>query len=124
MQHIIEYGGLAHKQCLYEVLAGDLAGFARHRIASHVVERALDSSNPMVSALLAEEALRDPQALVTLACNRQSQFVVRRLLNLPTPQGEAVRAVLHADLTQLQSSKYGSRIVDALAAQAASKAGA
>ncbi len=78
----------------------------------------------MPSLFSRNEALRDPKALVTLACNRQSQFVVRRFLNLPTPQGEAVRAVLHADLNQLQSSKYGNRIVDALVAQAGRKAGA
>merc|ERR1712224_337210 len=108
MQHLIEYGTPRHRQWVYEVLAGALPSFARHQIASHVVEKALDSTDPAGCALLSKAALRDPQVLVGLACGRQSQFVVRRLLRLSKPHSEMVRSVLLVHLGSLQSSKYGS----------------
>lgn len=115
IQHLLEYGSPAQQEKICTLVAGDLLNLAKHRIASHVVEKAVDASDFTASSLVAQSALIQEGALLALACNRQSQFVAQRLAKRPGAQGDAIRCALHANMQQLKASKYGSRIVESLA---------
>merc|ERR1712193_217270 len=122
VQHLLEYGNPSQQHEICSVVAGDLLNLARHRIASHVVEKAVDASNLAASSVVAQAALHQQGAILSLACNRQSQFVAQRLSKRTGKEGHAVRCVLCADLEKLKESKYGSRIAASLATYLGAKA--
>jgi len=106
------------------MVASDLLSLARHRIASHVVEKAVEASDFAASSVVAKAALSQQGTLVTLACTRQSQFVAQRLMKRAGEEGHAARCVLFSNLQQLKESKYGSRIAESLATFLSAMAGA
>merc|ERR1711977_534498 len=112
VKHLLEYGSPAQQQKICTMVANDLLGLARHRIASHVVEKAVDASDFAASSLVIQAALNQQGALLELSCKRQSQFVAQRLARRPGAEGDAVRCILYANLEQLSKSKYGSRVAD------------
>jgi len=124
VQHLLEYGNPSQQHEICSMIAGDLLKLARHRIASHVVEKAVDASNLAASSLVVQAALHEQGAILSLACNRQSQFVAQRLLKREGKEGHAVRCVLCANLEKLNQSKYGSRIAASLATYLGATAGA
>lgn len=124
IKHLLEYGSPAQQHTICNMIANDLLGLSKHRIASHVVEKAVDASDFDASSLVAQAALNQPGALLELACKRQSQFVAKRLANRPGAEGHAVRCVLCANLDQLTKSKYGERLAEMLATFLGATAGA
>jgi len=113
VQHLLQYAGESHRTQMCSMVADDLLNLCRHRVASHVVEQAAEALEG--GALIAQAALKEEGVLVSLACNRQSQFVAQRLLKRPDAEGESVRQVLAVNMDQLKDSKYGSRIAEPLA---------
>jgi len=124
IQHLLEYGTPAQQCRICTVVASDLMSLARHRIASHVVEKAVEASDFAASSLVAKAALSQQGTLVMLACTRQSQFVAQRLMKRAGKEGHAVRCVLCSNMQQLKESKYGSRIAESLATFLSAMAGA
>lgn len=116
VQHVFEHGLFEHRMHIAKVLAADLECIGRHRSGSHVVEKVLLSPDPAPRAVIVETAVQAPDILVSLACNRQSKFVIQHFLKIPGRYGEMVRSALIATESQLRSSKYGSHVADALAA--------
>lgn len=74
VQHILEHGTQTHRSQVAEVLNQDLLNLSRHRIASHVVEKALLMCSPDDKSALRQQIQEHQQQLIGA---RYSSFVVR-----------------------------------------------
>lgn len=84
VQHILEHGTDAHRSHVATVLKKDLLNLARHRIASHVVEKALLMCSLDDRHAICEEIRKNQQQLIGA---RYSSFVVRVALGLDRKRG-------------------------------------
>jgi pumilio RNA-binding family len=113
VQHIFEYGSKAHCNQIISAMSftGDIVSLAQHRVASNVLERALEKCGPQGQQALVCGVLSNPSGLLTLGCNRYGSFVVRRLLDVCTPtQREEALCQLRAGASQLRTSKFGKHL--------------
>ena len=62
MQHTLEHGTVLQKQLLCEAMLPDIGRLARHKVASHVVERALLHSGPEERRQLKEAMASNAEA--------------------------------------------------------------
>lgn len=126
VQSIMEHGSPARKWAIFErLLSADMPVLAKHRSASHVVQKALDYADKghqdrIITALLQDE--RPECTLIQVACNRYGSFVLETLALKEKwpPQASIspacgpslwkVRARLEEDLLALGTSIYGRKV--------------
>merc|ERR1711939_364307 len=107
IRHILEHGTAEHRRKIAQALLRDPMGFASHRTASCVVEKALTYCDAKERGALLRVFLRDVDSVVRLACGRYGSYVAKALASLPGEQGGESRSLLVQALPRLQDSKYG-----------------
>jgi len=113
MQHIFEHGGsLAWQGQIVEQIVSVLPHLAKHRTASHVVQKALQFCDEamqykLVSALLNAEG---EDSLVEVGCSRYGSFVVEELAGIQACS-QRVCEILEAGLPRLAENQYGKRAI-------------
>jgi pumilio RNA-binding family len=114
IQHILEHGAPKHQeQAVLALIDIGIPFLARQRVASNIVERAVQHTGPKGQHLIAESILQKPGALVEMAGSRYGSFTVRHLLEKITE--EALRSELLKRLApaapKLRTSKHGRQVL-------------
>lgn len=112
MQHIFEYGSGAMKAQIVEQVVDDLPHLSKHRIASHVVQKALgfcgeDLQQILLSALMRGEG---DESIVALGCTRYGSYVIASLANNQVYHKDVCER-LQDSLSQLAQDQYGVRVI-------------
>lgn len=113
VRHILEFGLEEHKHRVAIAILPNVTWYAKHRLASHVVEAALRSCALEDQRVIAEALLAYQQVSV-LATNRFGHHVVQALLALPQPAKQQAEHALRQVEQQLKHSKLGNRILQLL----------
>jgi len=115
VRHLLEFGLPEHRHKIASALSADVMGYSKQRYGSHVVEAALKYCSAEDQQELAQKLLSTGDELTSLASNQFGHHVMRALLRVPP--GELRREVVDAIrplAAQLQSLRYGKRILQAL----------
>jgi len=112
IQHIFEHGSQTWKDSVTKQITGTVSILAKHRTASHVVQKALDhgaeqNQRTLVLALMRGEG---EESLVDVACSRYGSYVVEQLDDISAYSGE-VRQLLKDGSSRLAESQWGKRIL-------------
>lgn len=112
MQHIFEYGSDSMKAKIVEQVVDEIPHLSKHRIASHVVQKALgfcgkDLQQILLSALMRGE---DDDSIVSLACTRYGSYVIASLANSPVYHKDVCQ-LLQDGFSQLSQDQYGVRVI-------------
>merc|ERR1712151_1292646 len=94
-------------------LVGDLQRSVRHRFASGVMVQALTQCPPEEVEGLAAGILREPGAVVALACHTFGVHVVRALLDTPAWRRQVAEQVSRAS-KRMMKDKYGRAVLEEL----------
>jgi hypothetical protein len=115
IQHIFEHGQSAWKAMIVEQIIKTLPTLAKHRTASHVVQKALQHSGEEMqqSLVLALVHAQGDDSFVEVACSRYGSFVVEEMTSIQA-YGDLARAKLQASRVHLGESQYGKKLVDKL----------
>lgn len=109
-----------HRVRIATALRADLAGHARHRCASHVVEAALEYCAEEERRLFVTELLGPGVCnLVDLAQSQYGSFVLKAVLRLQGPHQDEAWRKLKESAEIIESSKYGQRLLKDLNTQPA-----
>merc|ERR1719213_467958 len=121
VQHVLEYGCQENRtRVIQAMINGDVCMLAQHRVASNVVERALDRGNLDGQRAIAGALLMVPPTLLMMSCSRYGSFAVRRLLDVVSgPLHDQAICQLAAGFAQLKASKYGKQLAEKVHACAA-----
>lgn len=112
IQHLLEHGTDEQRRCMVHVtLLHDVLGFACHRTASNVVERALLHCCPEDRQEILCILMHDLATFTELACSRYGSYVARVLIGLVGDEGAAARSLAAAASPSLGESKYGKRVL-------------
>jgi hypothetical protein len=113
VRHILEFGMPAHKHRIASALLPQAAWYAKHRLASHVVEAALRTCSSDDQHALAETLLTG-QHIAVLATNQFGRHVVRALLQLPGALKEETEHAVRQVEDQIRYSRFGKNILQML----------
>jgi hypothetical protein len=116
IRHCLEFGLSGHRHWIAQALCADLLVTARHRFGSRVVQTALQFCQPDDQDAIATGLLQDTEQLMMLAKALSGRHVVKALLRMPRGQRQRAASILRPGAAQLQASKYGKPVLDALAA--------
>eukprot|EP00746_Dinoflagellata_sp_MGD_P033010 gnl/MRDRNA2_/MRDRNA2_178630_c0_seq1.p1 gnl/MRDRNA2_/MRDRNA2_178630_c0~~gnl/MRDRNA2_/MRDRNA2_178630_c0_seq1.p1 ORF type:complete len:519 (+),score=99.16 gnl/MRDRNA2_/MRDRNA2_178630_c0_seq1:92-1558(+) len=114
VQHIMEHG--APRQRIQVVLALKRVGIsnlAQHRVASNIVEKAVEHGDADAHQLLATAILEDRGSVVALADNRYGSYAIRRLVDVLKEEplkSQLLRPLLAAE-TRLRTTKHGRQVL-------------
>ena len=104
LQTLSEYGSGGCRERLIQQLVPQLAHFALHRRASHVVRRLLELADARGQQVLANALLeavkRKEVQMVNLACSRSGSAVVQLVSEMQAPEGLELRERLSQVLFQ------------------------
>merc|ERR1719359_470617 len=104
------------------MIRGDITVLAQHRVASNVVERALDQGNLEEQRAIASALLVVPPTLLLMSCSRYGSYAVRRLLDVISgPLHDQAICQLAAGFAQLKASKYSKQLAEKVQTLAAQK---
>jgi len=110
VQSILEHGHERHRKVVAQVLGSDLLGFAKHRNASYLVEKALWYCAPEdQKSLLSQLARTD--VIVDLARSQFGCYVAKSLLHDERVDSRDAVARLQASTTDLQRTRHGHRLM-------------
>jgi len=118
MQHIFEHGSEEAKAIAIQKMVksgGGISKLSTHRLASHVVQKALEVGgdevqNIIVSTMTSDDAQREqPKSLVAVACERYGSFVVEEFSRMPD-YTDKVREILKLGLDELKANQWGQRV--------------
>lgn len=104
IQSLLEHGDGRQQGIIVKALCQDILGYAAHRSASFLVERAL-SHCPTKDVALLLTGLRSPSSIVRLAHSQFGCYVVRVLLQRNDVDAEAALAQLRLQFAQGRISK-------------------
>jgi hypothetical protein len=112
MQHIFEHGSKDWKDQVAQQLVQTLPQLAKHRTASHVVQKALECGDEVAQRSFAMALMngKEEDSLIDVACNRYGSFVIEELAALEFCC-EDVRSLLRGDLWRLSESPFGRRVL-------------
>lgn len=112
MQHIFEYGSPSMKAKIIEQVVDDLPHLSKHRIASHVVQKALGFCAEDLQQILVSAFMRGQgdDSLVALACTRYGSYVIASLANVQAYRRDVCQ-LLQDGLSQVSRDQYGARVV-------------
>merc|ERR1711904_168509 len=103
-------------------MGGGIAMLAQHRVASNVVERALDQGNAEGQRAIANALLMAPPTLLLMSCSRFGSYAVPRMLDVISgPLHDEAIYQLAAGFAQLKASKYGKQLTEKVHAAAVQK---
>jgi len=94
IQHVLEYGSKEHRsQVVSALLADDILALAQHRMASNVIQKALEHCGPKEQQAIGHAILSVPGSVLTLRCSRYGRHSVRQLIAVLPPmlREEALR---------------------------------
>jgi hypothetical protein len=113
---ILEHALPRQKSLIAVKLQVDVLSFARNRAATYVVEKALQNCSSADQCALIEALVVDREGFVALAENQFGFHVAKAAASAEVdPSRKAVAIVNDSNLYyQLQSNKYGKRVLDAL----------
>jgi len=113
VQHLLEHGSMALRSHIAQQLLPCISELAMHRNASHVVQKALDFTDEATQTEVVTCFLRagHPNSLVQVACSRYGSYVVQNLSRIQCIRSH-VCAQISGDVTVLQESQYGRRILE------------
>lgn len=111
MQHIFEHGPQAWKEQIIEQIGDIIPQLAKHRQASHVVQKALECGGEEIQRRLVLALMngKDDDSLLDVACCRFGSYVVEELSNVPICH-EHVRQLLEDGIRRLKEDRYGVRV--------------
>jgi hypothetical protein len=112
IRHLLEYGFLEHQQWIVMALCQDLLENAKHQHGSRVVETALQFCDAQEQQTLIEGLLADPNQFLSLAKSLSGRHVAKALLK--TPGQNRTAEMIWGWQRELQSSKYGRLVLEAL----------
>lgn len=94
VQHVLEYGSPANRsQVVSALIEGDIVALAQDRMASNVIQKALEHGGPKEHHAIGNAVLSVPGSVLTLRCSRYGRHAVRELIAVlpPTQREEALR---------------------------------
>jgi len=94
VQHVLEYGSPANRsQVVSSLIEGDIVALAQDRMASNVIQKALEHGGPKEHQAIGNAVLSVPGSVLTLRCSRYGRHAVRELIAVlpPTQREEALR---------------------------------
>jgi len=115
MQHIFEHGLPSWKDRIIkdDTFRDMLPSLAKHRTASHVIQRALDRGSSEIQEIIFAALLgaTDENSLVNVSCTRYGSFVVEELVNFEVARVSVCEA-LGGELSRLAADPFGRRVLD------------
>lgn len=120
VQHILEYGSKEKRaQVVAVLIQDDIVSLALHRVASNVVEKAVEFCGTEEIQTLARAILAVGDGLLTMGTSRYGSHTARRLLEvLPSTLRDEAMQQLRPSIGKLRSSKYGRAIAQRVQAGA------
>jgi len=114
LQLVLEHGSIDHQRRIADAIRNDLFRNAKSRYASYVVEEAIKKCSSIDGETLAAELVSDSDEFVKLAIHECGNHVVRAVLMLLSlgSFAENARNLLLSRVSELQSSKYGQRLLE------------
>lgn len=116
VRHLLEFGLPEHRHRVVAAIQKDLAGYAKHKFGSHVVESALRHASAEDQQMLTRELVANREHLMVLAANQFGRHVVRALLTMPGGMKKEVVGIMLPMEDRLKSSRYGKSVLQALRA--------
>lgn len=110
LNSLLEHGSSEMQSAIVSALRRDLAGNAKNRNASFVMERALRCCSEGTRDSLVEELFGD-RVFPSVAESRAGSFVVNTLLALPEYR-QRTQSLLQSFSAQVSTSKYGRRLLE------------
>lgn len=110
IRHVLEFGLPEHKHRVATAMLPRVAWYAKHRLASHVVEAALKHCSPEDQSMLAS-GLLVPEQIAALATNQFGRHVVRALLATQGPLKQQTEATLRGVEGKLKYSRFGKALL-------------
>jgi hypothetical protein len=114
IRHFLEFGLPEHRQWISEALCNDLLATSRHRYGSRVVQTGLQFCTGHDRSAILSGLLASSDGLFDLARCLSGRHVVKALLKLPGEHQRQAASSLRHLRAQLEQSKYGKPVVDAL----------
>eukprot|EP00930_Biecheleria_cincta_P046924 TRINITY_DN32450_c0_g1_i1.p1 TRINITY_DN32450_c0_g1~~TRINITY_DN32450_c0_g1_i1.p1 ORF type:complete len:455 (-),score=85.90 TRINITY_DN32450_c0_g1_i1:481-1845(-) len=113
IQSVIEHGHDQHKRQAVSALLSDPLGFAMHRNASYLLEKALVQCCPADQGSLVQ-ALGSPETIADLSMNRCGCYVARQLLQRSDIDIKAALVLLRQRQDILGHSRHGRRLLQSV----------
>jgi hypothetical protein len=111
---VLQTGSTYQRNTICSALSLDLMCNAKHRNASYVVEKALNSCDDEVRHMLLQQLIGTPDSLVSLVENQFGCYVAKALLKLPGEFFHKMLSQIEAAAPELQKGKYGRRLMQEL----------
>lgn len=110
VQSVLEHGHERHRKIVAKVLGRDLLGFAKHRNASYLVEKAMWYCAPEDQAFLLKQLART-DVIVDLARSQFGCYVAKSLLHDDRVDAREAMSRIQASSIDLQRSRHGHRLL-------------
>lgn len=113
LQVVMEHGDDCHRSQLFSVLAADILENACHKSAAYVVEKALVFCSPSQQRSMACGLMKDSEGFVAFASSLYGWRVASALLRVQDLDlAQQVQMFVSSKSSQLQTSKYGRRLLE------------
>lgn len=113
IQSVLEHGHEQHKRLVASALLSDPLGFAMHRNAGYLLEKALVQCCPEDQSSLVQ-AFASPETVADLSMNRYGCYVARQLLQRSDVDVKATLLLLQERQDVLARSRHGRRLLESV----------
>jgi len=107
IQAMLEYGSATQRKQIVDALCIKLISYAKGRITSTVVEKALDHASEADKLHMVAELLADEKEMLAMADSQYGRFIVKALCQMPGRPSERVMEILRQGQDHLCKSKHG-----------------
>mmetsp|Transcript_66540 Transcript_66540/g.105268 ORF Transcript_66540/g.105268 Transcript_66540/m.105268 type:complete len:468 (+) Transcript_66540:54-1457(+) len=112
LQLVLDHGSVDHQQRIVRAIRNDLFRNAKSRYASYIVEDALKRCGAAERDMIAADLLSDSDEFVKLAMHESGCHVAKAVIMSSGSFADIARKLLISRASELQSDKYGQRLLE------------